>query len=107
MPGYESYASRYAASVGPPPRFDVETEHNTIRDPMTGVMFRRPPRLIDPDELLAAVETMDESQRARLAEMLGIPRRSPWLWLPGDGREFVAPTERNRDEPRHTRLDLT
>ena len=50
-----------------------------------------PARAIGPAEVLEAVEAMDDAQRARLAELLGVEARHPFLYLPGrSGLVFPA-----------------
>jgi hypothetical protein len=46
-----------------------------------------------PEAILEAVERMNDSQRARLAELLGLERRHRLLYLPSQGVEggFVEP----------------
>lgn len=50
-----------------------------------------PSAAISPDELLAAVRGMNDTQRSEMAGLLGLPTpRHPFLWLPSrDG--FAAP----------------
>lgn len=46
---------------------------------------RAEPADLDPAAVLSAVERMDDGQRRRLAELIGVPAPSRFLWAP-DGR---------------------
>jgi hypothetical protein len=51
----------------------------------------QPRRALDPDEVLDAVARMDQGQRARLAELLGVEHRHRTLYLPRAGGGFARP----------------
>ncbi len=44
-----------------------------------------------PAEVIAAVEAMDDGQRARLGGLLGVLARHPLLYLPGPSGAFSPP----------------
>lgn len=85
-----------AEHPGHRPRFidrDGELPHRAggAFDRLFGSYLPGPSGTIGPTEILAAIEAMDDAQRARLARLLGVEARHPLLWTPGRSGAFLPP----------------